>query len=135
MYGKQMTALFTSRNTGWNAIMVRRLYINTTPIRAFTLVELMVVVLILGALAFVAIPRVSQGVHTAKVKACQANIYMINQAIDKYYLANGVFPANQMVVKRDKDFFPDGPPLCPVTGKVYRGMTDNSRVDTSEHNH
>jgi prepilin-type N-terminal cleavage/methylation domain-containing protein len=102
---------------------------------AFTLVELMVVVLILGALAFVAIPRIGQSVDNAKKRACEANIYMINQAIDKYYLANGVFPATQMVVKRDKNYFPDGPPLCPVTGRVYRGMTANNRVDTSEHNH
>jgi prepilin-type N-terminal cleavage/methylation domain-containing protein len=103
--------------------------------RAFTLVELLVVVLILGVLAFVAIPRISQNVYDAKVKACQVNIYMINQAIERYYLANGVFPVAQHVVKRDKNIFPGGPPLCPVTGLVYRGMTADKRVDTSEHNH
>ena len=102
---------------------------------AFTLVELLVVVLILGALACVAIPRMGQSVDNANVKACQANIYMINQAIETYYTTNGVLPANQMVVKRDENTFPGGPPLCPVTGLVYRGMTATKRVDTSEHNH
>jgi type II secretion system protein G len=105
------------------------------PNKGFTLIELVIVVLILGALAFVAVPRIGQNVYDAKAKACQTNIYMINQAIEKYYLANGVFPAAQHVVKRDKNLFPDGPPICPVTELVYRGMTATNRVDTSEHNH
>jgi prepilin-type N-terminal cleavage/methylation domain-containing protein len=102
---------------------------------AFTLVELLVVVLILGVLACVAIPRIGQSVDDAKKRACETNIDIFNQAIERYYLANGVFPIAQHVVKRDKNIFPGGPPLCPVTERVYRGMTATKRVDTSEHNH
>ena len=48
----------------------------------FTLVELLVVVLILGALAFVAIPRIGQSSTTAKNNACDTNVDLLNSQIE-----------------------------------------------------
>ena len=43
-----------------------------------TLVELLIVVLILGALAAIAIPRITASSTTAKTNACAANIDIMN---------------------------------------------------------
>jgi len=100
-----------------------------------TLVELMIVAVILGVLAAIAIPRMSQSGTKAKVTACKANMALLNSAIERYYLTNGVFPAQLRVVKKDKDYFPDGQPKCPITGENYTGMNNKKRVRTAAHNH
>ncbi len=99
--------------------------------KGVTLVELLIVVLILAALAAIAIPRISQSVYNAKLKACETQVNIMNQAIENYYLANGVFPAGlRTTILRDPNLFPSGPPKCPVTGRAYReALTAEHRVD------
>ncbi|HHY92669.1 MAG TPA: prepilin-type N-terminal cleavage/methylation domain-containing protein [Firmicutes bacterium] len=58
----------------------------------FTLVELLVVVLIIGILAGVAVPKVVQHVDNAKKTACRANMRQIETALEAYYLENGYYP-------------------------------------------
>ena len=93
----------------------------------FTLVELLVVVLILGALAFVAIPRVSQSSTTAKTNACATNVDLINSQIELYYATSGSWPANLAATTENTDYFPDGAPACPF-GTAYVYSTDTKRV-------
>ncbi|MCP4455994.1 MAG: prepilin-type N-terminal cleavage/methylation domain-containing protein [Planctomycetes bacterium] len=81
--------------------------------RAFTLVELMVVVLILGALAFVAIPRIGNSATTAKVQSCESNVVLMNRLVELYYTKKGDWPQNYNKFCNDTDYFPDGPPECP----------------------
>jgi len=102
---------------------------------AFTLVELLVVVLILGALAFAAIPRISQSAHNAKKRACEANIRLLNSEIERYRVTNGAWPPNLWTIRGDKDLFPDGSPQCPITGIRYIGLNDKHQVNMALHNH
>ena len=98
----------------------------------FTLVELLVVVLILGALAFVAIPRIGQSSTTAKTNACETNVDLLNQQIEYYYSTNGSYPGDLATVASDTDYFPDGAPTCPFsTAYVYNTTTD--RVTAHSH--
>jgi type II secretory pathway pseudopilin PulG len=103
--------------------------------RAITLVELLIVVLILAALSAIAIPRISQSAANAKAKACATNIDIINSTIEMYYQDTGSYPADLTDVTQNTDYFPDGEPICPVTGSPYAGPLVNNRLDTSGHDH
>ena len=99
--------------------------------KGFTLVELLIVVLILGALAAIAVPRIIGGSNSAKINACNTNVDVINSQIELYYANTDAWPANLSDVTGDKDYFPDGPPVCPF-GTNYTLNADN-RVP--EHSH
>jgi prepilin-type N-terminal cleavage/methylation domain-containing protein len=103
--------------------------------KGFTLVELMIVVLILGALAAIAIPRITGGAATAKANACATNIDLINSQIELYYATNSAWPTSLQTVTADTDYFPDGQPVCPVTNSTYPNTLVNNRVDASSHSH
>ncbi|NQT02349.1 MAG: prepilin-type N-terminal cleavage/methylation domain-containing protein [Planctomycetes bacterium] len=91
-------------------------------IQAFTLVELMIVVLILGALAAIAIPRITGGAQTARVNACKSNVDVMNRQIELYYANTGSWPLNLGEVTNDPNYFPDGPPECPFGKKYWMGQ-------------
>jgi prepilin-type N-terminal cleavage/methylation domain-containing protein len=103
--------------------------------KGFTLVELMIVVLILGALAAIAIPRITGGAATAKANACKTNIDLINSQIELYYATYSAWPADLEVITKDTDYFPDGEPVCPVSGSAYPKDLVNNRLDDSGHSH
>ena len=104
--------------------------------KGVTLIELLIVVLILGALAAIAIPRLTQSADTAKKNACYTNIDLINSQIELYAAENdGTYPANLEVITDSTTYFPDGPPQCPVTDANYPSALVNNRVDDSSHTH
>ncbi len=99
---------------------------------AFTLVELLVVVLILGAQAFVAIPRVSQSSTTAKINACDTNVETINRQSQYFFHDMGAWPQNWNKFEDETDYFPDGPPECPF-GDTYN--MDGGIHHVNKHSH
>jgi prepilin-type N-terminal cleavage/methylation domain-containing protein len=100
--------------------------------KAFTLVELLVVVMILGALAAIAVPRMISGATNAKISACETNVDLINSQIELYYAKNGKWPQRLQMVTNEPNSFPDGPPQCPF-GTPYQYNTSTHRV--AGHNH
>ena len=110
--------------------------VKTKKNKGVTLIELLIVVLILAALAAIAVPRISQSAANAKSYACQTNIDIINSAIEQYYLDTVSFPNVLLQVTRSTLYFPDGEPICPITGAVYpQALTSSKRVDETAHNH
>jgi general secretion pathway protein G len=58
----------------------------------FTLIEIMVVILIIGLLALMVVPRLRGVADRAKRTKAQADIEELKQALDRYYLDNGSYP-------------------------------------------
>lgn len=92
----------------------------------------MVVVLILGALAFVAIPRIGESTTSANTNACEANIATLNRQMELYKARTGSWPLNYNLFSNDTDYFPDGPPECPY-GTAYK--LDNGTERIIPHTH
>jgi prepilin-type N-terminal cleavage/methylation domain-containing protein len=105
--------------------------------KGFTLMELLLVVVILGLLAAVAIPRFAQSGSDAKKNACRENIARINSQLELTAISNGgAYPPDQSEftgkILNDTVLFPDGPPVCPY-GTPYTYDTALKRV--APHNH
>jgi prepilin-type N-terminal cleavage/methylation domain-containing protein len=99
--------------------------------KGFTLVELLVVVLILSALAFIAVPRIGQSSTNAKVSACTTNVALLNSQIELYYSQNGAWPSALKDVTGSTTYFPDGAPVCPfATAYVYSTTTHHVAAHT-----
>lgn len=61
-------------------------------VRAFSLVELVIVVTIIGVLASIAVPRISGAATGANSAALQATLASVRKAIDMYYAEHGSYP-------------------------------------------
>jgi len=87
----------------------------------FSLLELLAVVTILGIIAAVIIPRITNGTYKAKEKSCYYNVAQLNAAAERWYLEKGTWPAFDAysTMGADLDYFPEGMPTCPVSGHKY----------------
>lgn len=63
--------------------------------KGFTLVEVLVVVVILGLLAAISVPRVLEYLDQANRTAAKVQIQQITQALDLYRLNNGTYPTTE----------------------------------------
>ena len=101
---------------------------------ALTLIELLMVLVILTALALVAVPRITSSQTTAKQKACNTNLDILNTQIELYYANEGTWPASLGAVTGDGNYFPDGAPTCPSSGSYsMNDSTYRCTCDASGH--
>ena len=99
---------------------------------AFSLLELLAVVVILGIIALVIIPRISFSSATAKKNACFQNKSEINTAVEKYNWDNDGLPTDISDLNVAA-YFPDGIPTCPVDGSAYALDAGTKRVTGHAH--
>jgi general secretion pathway protein G len=60
----------------------------------FTLIEIILVVVIIGILAGIAIPRMGGKTERAKITQAKSNITALGMAIQEYEMMNGEYPAS-----------------------------------------
>lgn len=75
--------------------------------RAFTLIEILIVVVILGILAAIVVPRFSDATETSKENALKGNLFRLRQQIEIYKAEHGDYPTladfiDQMTLASDK---------------------------------
>lgn len=114
---------------------------NYRQVSGFTLVEVMVVVVILGILAALIVPKIMSRPEQARIVKVKQDISSIQSALDLYKLDNSVYPTTdqglQALVTRPstppvpRDWKSDGYlqdlPVDPW-GEAYQYMNDNEKV-------
>jgi len=90
-----------------------RFYRRNVKLEAFTLIELMVVIVILGILAAFVVPRITKRPEDAKVTKAKIEISNMEQALELYYLDNGMYPTTEqglsaLIEKPDTGEIPEG---------------------------
>jgi general secretion pathway protein G len=96
---------------------------------AFSLLEMLAVVAILGIIAALIVPRFLGSTDATKQATCHHSRAEINIAVEQYYLHTGGWPANDLSdIATDVNYFPNGIPACPVSGEPYRLDPTTHRV-------
>jgi general secretion pathway protein G len=96
--------------------------------RAFTLVEILIVVVILGILAAVVVPQFGNAVQDASVGTASSELHKIRRALDVYMVQNGNVLPN--VAEGDGTWgelvtgsgYLKGPPSNPYVGGAAAGV-------------
>lgn len=87
----------------------------------FSLLEVLLVVVILGVIAALVMPRMSGSADTAKSRVCNHNCGQINGTVERYRVLTGSWPAADLSdIGADPAYFPEGLPTCPESGAAYR---------------
>ena len=89
--------------------------------KGFTLVELMVVVVIVGILTAIAVPRFGNLTQNAERSAVEANLRTIDSAIMMYRSETGAYPENLDVLENYLQDVPAGP------GNAVYGISGNNK--------
>jgi type II secretion system protein G len=100
--------------------------------KGLTLIELLIVVIILGALAAIAIPRITTSATSAKQNACTTNVDTLNRSIEMYANDKGSYPASLATLTADANYFPSGAPTCPFSDSYSYDSTTH-RVAIHSH--
>jgi len=97
---------------------------------AFSLLELLAVVTILGIIAAIIVPRVTVSSDTAKQRVRDHHKATINAAVERWYIDKNSWPANDLSdISADVNYFPEGIPVNPVDSSVYTLNATTHRVN------
>jgi len=106
--------------------------------KGFTLVEVILVVLIVGILAGIVIPRIQYSTNLAKGAACNATVSRVNSTIEYGYVTDSAITTYPTTIASlnaspwGTKFFPDPVPATCDLGVGYGNLV-NGRIASHSH--
>ena len=106
------------------------------------MVEILLVIIIVGILAAIVLPRIIYDAARARRRACQANMMAINAQAELWKLNTGNWPSNNLSdIYASDDYFPEDTVNCPVQAAgdtpthdtAYTLDTITHRVNKTQH--
>jgi general secretion pathway protein G len=103
--------------------------------RAFTLVELLIVVIIVAVLAAIAVPKFAQNARLSKEASLRSNLKLMKSAVDRFFADTGHYPQRMSWLNdQPNEVMPTFPVLkldgteIPISGTIYQGpyVTDDA---------
>jgi prepilin-type N-terminal cleavage/methylation domain-containing protein len=87
-------------------------------VKAFTLVEIMIVVAIIGLLIAIALPNFVTARNTARLRLCDNNLRLLGHAAEQYIIDNNLADTTVVTNVQAAAYCKGGVPTCPSAG-VY----------------
>jgi general secretion pathway protein G len=91
---------------------------------AFTLVELLIVIIIIAVLAAIAIPKFSNSTTRSKESALRSNLKLVRNAVDLFRADTGLFPKDLAALSATAapaQGYDSTPTLVSITASDWRG--------------
>ena len=100
--------------------------------KGFTLVELVVVLVILGVLVALAVPRFTASASKAKETTFCSNVRTIKSQLELYKMTTGSYPktASLSDFLNSPDYF-ESAPINPYTGTTFTATDTGTKVGTA----
>ena len=96
----------------------------------FSLLEVLAVVTVLGIIAAIIVPRMTNSDDVSVRKQNELNKAMINAAVERWYIEKNTWPSSDLSdISQDVNYFPDGVPINPVDDSYYSLNPTTHRVN------
>jgi len=95
--------------------------------KGFNVLEIILVIALVAAIVVIVVPRFQRANFLSRQNTCFSNVKRVDKQVELWQSMRGSLPATIALIAADPGFFPEGIPVCPVSGDGYF-LDDRFRV-------